>query len=130
MSRLATCPIAAALAAVPALLGAQDVVTAAPAHYRVLVDNAHVRVVEGTLRPGEKDGLHTHPAGWYYVTQGGAMKIVAADGRVSQWTPKTGESFWGDAEAPHTSENVGRTPITYVLVAVTEAARVAARSPR
>ena len=45
--------------------GATDVMTVAPDHYTVLVDNAHVRVVKNTLAPGEKDGMHTHAAGWF-----------------------------------------------------------------
>jgi len=113
------------LAAAPAALHAQDVLTAEPRHFRVLSENAHVRVIEGTLQPGEKDALHTHAAGWYYVVHGGRMRIVAADGKASLWTPKAGESFWGEAEAPHTSENVGRTPLTYVLVEVKSTASAA-----
>jgi beta-alanine degradation protein BauB len=126
MSRAPRTPLAAlvslvALAAAPAALHAQDVLAAAPRNYRVLTENAQVRVVEGTLRPGEREPLHTHAAGWYYVTQGGTMRVVGADGRASTWAPKTGESFWGDTEAPHTAENVGRTPLTYILVEVKRA---------
>lgn len=43
----------------------QDAVKAAPAHYRIRTENAHVRVIENTLAPGEKDPMHTHPAGWF-----------------------------------------------------------------
>ena len=57
-------------------VGAQDVMVAAANHYKVLVDNDNVRVVENTLAPGEKDPVHTHPAGWYYVTRPGKMKVV------------------------------------------------------
>jgi quercetin dioxygenase-like cupin family protein len=119
--------IAAAVVAAPALLApraahAQDVMVAAPNHYRVLVDNENVRVVENTLQPGEKDALHTHPAGWYYVTRGGTMKVVFASGQTEMWTPPTGESGWSAPEAPHTSENVGTTPMSYVLVEVKSAA--------
>ena len=32
---------------------AYDVTLVAPEHYKVLIDNAHVRVVENVLRPGE-----------------------------------------------------------------------------
>jgi quercetin dioxygenase-like cupin family protein len=48
---------------------AQDAVKVASDHYKVLVDNAHVRVIENTLKPGEKDEMHTHPSGWFYVRQ-------------------------------------------------------------
>lgn len=101
---------------------AQDVVAVAPTHTRVLVENAQVRVIESTLPPGAKDPFHTHPAGWYYVTRPGTMKVVYADGRKETWAPKAGESGWLPGEAAHTSENVGREPMSFVLVEVKAAA--------
>jgi len=101
---------------------AEDAVQVAPAHYKVKVDNASVRVVENTLKPGEKDALHTHPAGWYYVTRPGKMKIVFADGKTTLWEAKVGEAGWMEAEAPHTSENVGTTTMGFILVEVKSAA--------
>jgi oxalate decarboxylase/phosphoglucose isomerase-like protein (cupin superfamily) len=90
----------------------------APEHYKVRVDNAHVRVVENVLRPGEKDGMHTHAAGWYYVTQPGTMKVTHPDGTSSMWDAKAGEAGWMEAEALHTSENVGNAPMGFILVEV------------
>ena len=42
--------------------------------------------------------MHTHPAGWYYVTMGGKMKVTHADGKSEMWEPPTGESAWMEAE--------------------------------
>lgn len=103
--------------------GATDVMTVAPDHYTVLVDNAHVRVVKNTLRPGEKDGMHTHAAGWFYVDQGGTMKVVQADGKEGVWAPATGESGWMEAEGLHSSENTGTAPMSFILVEVKSAAK-------
>jgi quercetin dioxygenase-like cupin family protein len=97
---------------------AQDAVKVASNHYKVLVDNAHVRVIENTLKPGEKDEMHTHPSGWYYVTQPGLMKVVHADGKTENWDAKAGEQGWLNAEGPHTSENIGTTTMGFVLVEV------------
>ncbi len=113
----------AALSALPATLAAQDVMTVAREHYRVLVENADVRVVENTLKPGEKDPMHTHPAGWYIVTAPGRMKVVTAAGKTEVWAPKLHESAWMNAEGAHTSENIGTTPMTYILVEVKSAAK-------
>jgi len=55
---------------------AQDAIKVAPDHSKIRVENDHVRVIENTLGPGEKDPMHTHPAGWYYVTKPGTMKVV------------------------------------------------------
>jgi len=101
---------------------AQDAAVVAKDHYKVLVDNAHVRVVENVLKPGEKDATHTHPAGWFYVTKPGTMKVVHADGKVETWHAKAGEQGWMEAEGPHTSENVGKTTMGFVLVEVKSAA--------
>ena len=100
---------------------AQDAMKVAPDHYKVLVENEHVRVVENTLKPGEKDGMHTHPSGWYYVTKPGLMKIVHADGTSENWEAKAGEQGWLKAEAPHTSENIGKTTMGFELVEVKSA---------
>lgn len=97
---------------------AQDVMKVAPNHYKILKENASVRVVENTLATGEKGAMHSHPAGWYYVTKPGKMKIVFADGKTETWDAKLGESGRLDGEGPHTSENTGETTLAYVLVEV------------
>lgn len=109
----------------PAL--AQDAVKVAPDHYKVLLENEHVRVIENTLAPGEKDAMHTHPAGWYYVTKPGTMKVVHADGKTETWEAKAGEAGWLKTEGPHTSENIGKTTMGFVLVEVKSAAKSTAR---
>ncbi len=101
---------------------AQDVVAAASHSNKVRLDNAHVRVVEAAIAPGAKEAMHTHPSGWYYVTEGGTLKVDFANGQHETWSPKTGESGWLDAEGPHVSENVGKTTLRWTLVEVKDAA--------
>ena len=103
----------------------QDAVKVAPDHYKILLENEHVRVIENTLAPGEKDAMHTHPSGWYYVTKPGTMKVVHADGKIETWEAKAGESGWLKTEGPHTSENIGNTTMGFVLVEVKSAAKTA-----
>jgi beta-alanine degradation protein BauB len=100
---------------------AQDVVKVAADHNKIILENADVRVVENTLAPGEKDAMHTHPSGWYYVKTPGTMKIVFADGKVATWEAKEGEGGWLQTKTPHTAENVGKTTLVYVLVEVKSA---------
>src|SRR4026209_1165913 len=97
---------------------AQDVMAVAANHYVVRVDNADVRVIENTLAPGQIDPVHTHPAGWYYFTKPGKMKIVHADGKSEIWEAKEGEAGWMQAEGPHSSENVGSSSMGFILVEV------------
>jgi hypothetical protein len=100
---------------------AQDVMKVASDHHKLLFENDQVRVVENTLKPGEKDAPHTHPNGWYYVTAPGSMKVTMADGKVTVWEPKMSESGWLQTMSQHTSENVGNTTMKYVLVEVKSA---------
>lgn len=100
----------------------QDAVKVAPDHYKVLVENEHVRVIENTLPPGAKDATHTHPAGWYYVTKPGTMKVTHADGKTETWEAKAGEAGWLKTEGPHASENIGTDTMAWVLVEVKSAA--------
>jgi beta-alanine degradation protein BauB len=108
----------------------RDVMLVAKDHYKVLVDNADVRVVENVLGPGEKDAAHTHAAGWYYVTRPGTMRVVKADGTSSVWDAKAGEAGWMEAEGLHTSENTGPAPMGFILVEVKSAANRPVTSPR
>lgn len=100
---------------------AQDVAKVSPRTNKVLVDNQHVRVLQATFAPGAKEGVHTHPAGWYYVTKGGELKVTYSDGKIEMWEPKVGESAWMDGEKPHTAENVGKTTLQYLMVEIKSA---------
>ena len=101
-----------------AAAAAQDVVKVSPATNKVLKENAYVRVVQATFAPGAREPLHTHPAGWYYVTQPGKLRVTHADGKTELWDAQLGEAAWMDGEAPHSAENVGTTTLQYVLVEV------------
>jgi beta-alanine degradation protein BauB len=104
---------------------AQDVVKVAPEHNKVLLENADVRIIENTLAPGEKDAMHTHAPGWYYVKQPGTIKVVHADGKIDTWEAKAGEGGWLQTLDQHTAENIGKTTLVYVLVEVKSAAKAA-----
>jgi len=102
---------------------AQDIAKVAPEHTKILLENDAVRVVQTTLAPGEKDPVHTHPAGWYYVVSPGTMKITFADGKTATWESEAGEGGWLQTKAPHADENVGKATIVWVLVEVKSTAK-------
>ena len=66
--------------------------------------------------------MHTHPAGWYYVTMPGTMKITRPNGKSEIWNARAGEQAWMGADAEHMSENIGKSTIQYVPVEVKSAA--------
>ena len=126
-STLVACAAAAICALTVASATAQDVTKVAPGSSKVLVDNAYVRVVEGRIPPGAVEPVHVHPAGWYYVTQGGTLDVKFTDGRTQEWSPKTGESGWAEAEGPHVSRNTGKTTLVWTLVELKQAAATVAQ---
>jgi mannose-6-phosphate isomerase-like protein (cupin superfamily) len=97
---------------------AQDVTAVAANHYKVLFENQYVRVLKCTMAPGEKDPEHVHAAGVYYITGGGALTYTPEGGKTETEQAKAGDCMWSDAEGPHTSENSGKTPLSWILVEV------------
>src|SRR3989440_9426765 len=87
---------------------AQDPVKTSPRYYKVLLENDQVRVIEYHLKPGEKEPMHSHPAGVVYVLSGGKLKFSYPDGRTEEKAAATGETIWRDP-ITHAVENVGNT---------------------
>ena len=86
---------------------AVDVVTVAP-DVKVLLENDRVRVLESTLKPGEVEGMHTHPAYVAYFLTPTTVKITTPDGNSSVKKPPAGKVLYGDS-AEHQIENAGDT---------------------
>jgi len=92
-----------AFCAVPAL--AQDPVRVAPGMYKVRLDNARVRVLEVTGKPGQKSPLHVHPDYVVYDLSDGKVRFTDAKGTASDADMKAGDVMWRGAET-HASEAV------------------------
>ena len=89
---------------------AQDPAKVDSEHYKVLLDNEYVRVLDVRLKPGEKTPIHSHPNLVVYSLTGGTIKSTTADGKATTVTTKAGQVGWRNAQT-HTSENVGKTEI-------------------
>jgi beta-alanine degradation protein BauB len=87
---------------------AQDPVKTSPQLYKVLIDNDQVRVLEYRLKPGEKEPMHSHPAGVVYVLSGATLKFSYPGGRTEEKAAATGETIWRDP-VTHAVENIGKT---------------------
>jgi quercetin dioxygenase-like cupin family protein len=79
------------------------------------LENPRVRVLEATLKPGDKEQTHSHPAYIIYVIEGGKFRNHATDGTVSDGEFKTGDVIYRDPMT-HWAENIGDTTIRLVLV--------------
>ena len=87
---------------------AQDPAKVDPEHYKVLLDNEYVRIMDVRHKPGEKSPMHSHPHHVIYALAGGTVKATSSDGKTSTETTKAGQVFWVDAET-HMVENIGKT---------------------
>ncbi len=102
------------LAAVVAPGFAQDPVETDGDKYKVLLDNACVRVLEYRDQPGESTQQHRHPAFVLYAVQPFERVIHLPDGRNINRKFAAGEVIWSPAQM-HIGENSGATP-THALI--------------
>jgi quercetin dioxygenase-like cupin family protein len=94
-----------------------DPVTVSPDKYKVLLENDHVRIVEYSIKPGERDQPHTHPPKVSYVVSGGSLRITLRDTSFVT-TDTTGDVAWRGNVPWHFAENVGATPVRIILFEV------------
>ena len=93
----------------------QDVLVANPKTIVLKLDNARVRVLEATLKPGDKEKTHSHPAYVIYVIAGGKVRSHGADGTVTETEFRTGDVIYREP-LTHWAENIGNTTIRLELV--------------
>ena len=87
---------------------AQDPAKQSPQYYKVLLENAQVRVLEYRLKPGEKEPMHTHVAGGLYIFGDAKMRTTYPDGRTEESAGGAGEAHWR-SPVTHALENIGTT---------------------
>jgi quercetin dioxygenase-like cupin family protein len=79
------------------------------------LENSRVRVLEATLKPGDKEKTHSHPAYVIYVIEGGRVRTHGVDGNVVEADFKMGDVIYREA-VTHWAENIGKTTIRLELV--------------
>ncbi len=94
---------------------AQDGVKVAPENYKVLLENTRVRVVDFTLKPGQKSPMVSRPNRVIYAITPAIGKLTGSDGKTIAMNRKAGEAWWRDAESLAV-ENTGKTEIHTVVV--------------
>jgi len=96
----------------------QDVLKAAPEAYTLLFENEKVRVMEVSLKPGQKAPMHNHPSSHIvYVTKDAKFKLSFPDGKNQEIDLKAGKAVWMPA-GQHETENVGKTDGLNVVIEV------------
>ncbi len=104
-----------------ASLGWQDPFRVAPDEYRLLLENAYVRLVQVSYGPRQKSPVHDHPGlptVYVYTTDGDKMRISHAGGpSVERPAVLAGQvRFNRGMPEHHTMENLGALPSQYIRV--------------
>ena len=113
MRRFALLAALGSLAVVPAF--AQDPVKVDPKHYKVLYEDAGIRVLRVTYGPHEKSVMHEHPALAGVFATDAHFKFAQPDGTTQEREGKKGDPISASAEK-HNPENVGDKTAQVILV--------------
>lgn len=98
-----------------AVTRAQDPLVVNSKTIALKLENSRVRVLEATLKPGDKEKTHSHPAYVIYVIAGGKVRTHGTDGSVADAEFKTGDVIYREP-VTHWAENIGNTTIRLELV--------------
>ena len=94
---------------------AQDVLKVSPETHAVILENAHVRVLDVRLKPGEEVALHSHPHNVIYYLTDGELRLTSAEGRTEDRTVKAGTAVWSEASV-HAAGNLGSSDFHEVQI--------------
>jgi quercetin dioxygenase-like cupin family protein len=95
-----------------------DPVSTNPGAYRVLFENARVRVLEYSDAPGHRTTPHQHPDS-VMVTLSSFRRRLGTDGREVDVEIPAGVARWLSAQE-HYGENIGETPTHTLFVELKE----------
>jgi quercetin dioxygenase-like cupin family protein len=94
---------------------AQDAVKVDPKHYKVEVENDHVRALRISYGPHEKGVMHEHPASMAIFLTDGKGKFTYPDGKTEEISWKAGQALWLPA-IKHLGENLTDKPFELIQV--------------
>lgn len=94
---------------------AQDPVKVSPKHYRVVVDNARVRVLHVVAPAGEKTAMHDHPDNATVILTDGKIVFTGADGKSETVEAKAGQTMWSGPQK-HAGSNTAAAPLEAIVV--------------
>lgn len=104
-----------------------DPVETDPQHYRVVFENARVRVLEYTDSPGERTHPHEHPDSVMYTLSSFRRRLVSGENR-RDVELEAGTTSWLPAQRHH-GENIGDTETHVLFVELKETGAGAPAGP-
>jgi len=94
---------------------AQDPLKIAPTHYKVVLENAAVRLLQVNYAAGEKSAMHQHPDSIALALSPSKVRFTMPDGK-TQDSDMANESALYIAGGLHSPANVGPGPVNVLLV--------------
>jgi quercetin dioxygenase-like cupin family protein len=107
--------LAVLLAALPLTAAAQDPVKVDPDHYKVLLDNAVVRVLKIDMAVGAKSVMHSHPDAMLVPLSSGKARFTMPDGKTEDQELVKETAAYTPA-LTHLPANVGTSRVEAILV--------------
>jgi quercetin dioxygenase-like cupin family protein len=107
---------------------AQDAVKVDPAHYKVVFENASVRVLKISYAAGAKSVMHQHPDSIVIPLAASKVRFTLPDGK-SEDNELANESAQYTPAGTHNPTNVGTGPVDAILVEFKTAAPGTAALP-
>jgi quercetin dioxygenase-like cupin family protein len=88
---------------------ARHILKVAPKCAKVIFENDVVRVIETTMRKGQRIPMHSHNKGFSYSLNEGKIRSTSEDGKSRAFDVRKGEISWSDADGveTHAVENLG-----------------------
>jgi beta-alanine degradation protein BauB len=88
---------------------ARHILKVAPKSAKVIFENDVVRVIEVTMKKGQKIPMHSHNKGLSYSLNEGKIRSVNEDGKSRAFKVSRGEVSWSEADGveTHAVENLG-----------------------
>jgi quercetin dioxygenase-like cupin family protein len=112
--RQLVCTVAAVLA-LAAPSAAQDSVKSNPEVYRVVFENASVRILSVNVKAGARTTMHEHPDNAIVALSDAKVKFTGPDGKSEEAALKAEQAIWSPA-GRHSGENLEKTPVQVILV--------------
>ena len=115
MNKSTVALVGAFLLAGSGLLFAQDPVKVAPANYKVILENAAVRVLRIDYEAGAKSAMHQHPDAIVVALDASNVKFTLPD-KTTADSNLAKESAMYTPAGTHSAVNVGKTRVNAILV--------------
>ena len=94
---------------------AQDALKVDPAHYKLVIENASVRVLRISYAPGSKSIMHQHPDAIVIPLTASKVRFTLPDGKTQDSDMASESAMYTPADT-HNPANVGTGPVDALLI--------------